>query len=578
LRRTEPDLACRAGALDPAAIDEVRAQAWPDVRNADELHDVLLTLGLLPEGDAEPWAALAGEVVAGGRATVAQWTDERGDERRAYVAAERYRQARAVLPGARFEPEITHPLLWSGNTEPARDDVIRGIVQGWMQVVGPTTAAALAARLGLPVFDVAVALAALEGGGAVLRGRFTPDAAQAGGEGADHEWCDRRLLSRIHRLTLGRLRREIDPVAPAEFMRFLFRWQHVQPGTQLHGRDGVAEVIGQLQGLELPAPAWEESILPSRVRLYDPADLEYLTLSGAVTWGRLTVGGSEEGEEKRPGRHRQMPGRSSPLAFTLREDLPVFFDLSRDLEDSLRGLSPAAGDVARFLAQRGASFLTDIVTGTRRMPSEVEEALWELVAHGVVSGDGVAGLRRLLQGGARRRRQHRLRRPAGVRAHGRSLPVGRWALWRPAADVRREEREQRIARQLLRRYGVVFRDLLFRERLAPPWRALVQIYRQWEAQGQIRGGRFVAGLSGEQFALPEAVEALRAVRRAPEDSDVVVISSADPCNLIGVILPGTRVPVSSGLAIAFKNGIPAEVAPLGALLSRLRSERAIRGI
>jgi len=568
LRRTDPDLAKGVGALDQAAIDEVRLQAWPDVRNADELHDALLTLGLLPEGDAESWIAFAGELVAGGRATLATWRDEHGNEHRAYVAAERYHQARAGIPDARFEPEITHPLLRSGSTEPSPDDVIRGIVHGWMQVSGPASASALAGRLGLNESDVAIALAALESTGAVLRGRFTP--------GSDsEEWCERRLLSRIHRLTLGRLRREIEAVALAEFMRFLFRWQHVQPGAQVHGRDGVAEIIGQLQGLELPAPSWEESILPSRVRLYDPADLEYLTLSGAVTWGRLTSTDLEEEDGRRPVRRRQVPGRSSPLAFALREDLPTFLDLSRDFEESLRGLSPAAGDVARFLADRGASFLTDIVQATRRMPGEVEEALWELVVHGVVSGDGVAGLRQLLHGGARRRRrQHRLRRLTGTRAHGRSLPVGRWALWRPAAEVRREERDQMIARQLLRRYGVVFRDLLHRERAAPLWRVLVQIYRQWEAQGRIRGGRFVAGLSGEQFALPEAVEALRAVRRAPEDPGIVVISSADPLNLVGVILPGSRVPVSSGQAIAFKNGIPTDVAPLGALLSRLRNERA----
>ena len=493
--------------------------------------------------------------------------DARGDERRAYVAAERYQQARALLPDARFEPEITHPLVWSGNTELSRDDAVRMLVHGWMQIIGPTSAPAIAGRLGLPESDVGIALVALEGAGTVLRGRFTPGAEV-------EEWCERRLLARIHRLTLGRLRREIEAVAPADFMRFLFRWQHVQPGSQLHGRDGVAEIIGQLQGLELPGPAWEESVLPSRVRLYDPADLEYLTLSGAVTWGRLTSNGFDEEDQERTAKRRQLPGRNSPLAFALREDLPAFLDGTRELDGALRGLSPAAGEVAHFLGQRGASFLTDIVKATRRMPSEVEEALWELVSHGVVSGDGVAGLRQLLHGGARqRRRQQRMRRLTGVRAHGRSLPVGRWSLWRPAGEMSGAEREEAIARQLLRRYGVVFRDLLARERIAPPWRVLVQVYRRWEAQGQIRGGRFVAGLTGEQFAMPEAVETLRAVRRTPEDPAAVVIASADPLNLVGVILPGARVPVASGQAIAFKNGVPTDVAPLGALLSRLRNER-----
>jgi ATP-dependent Lhr-like helicase len=208
------------------------------------------------------------------------------------------------------------------------------------------------------------------------------------------------------------------------------------------------------------------------------------------------------------------------------------------------------------------------------MPAEVEDALWELVSHGVVSGDGVAGLRQLLHGGARqRRRQERLRRYTGVRAHARSLPVGRWALWRPSAEMGREERDEIVARQLLRRYGIVFRDLLTRERIAPPWRVLVQIYRRWEAQGQIRGGRFVAGLVGEQYALPEAVETLRSVRRAGDEEVTIVIAAADPLNLVGIILPGARVPAGSGQAIALRNGVPVDVAPLGALLSRLRNEQ-----
>jgi len=568
LRRTDPDLAKGIGALDATAIDEVRHQAWPDVRNADELHDHLLTIGLLPVDDTEAWALLAADLVKEDRATVASWDDELGVRRRAYVAAERAPHLRAVLPSPRFDPELTLPLVWSGNTHISPDETLRDLVLGWMQSVSPVTAAGLADRLGLAVGDVSIALAALEGVGAVLRGRFTPGA-------EEEEWCDRRLLARIHRLTIGRLRREIEAVAPAEFMRYLLRWQHVQPGTQLHGRDGVLEIIGQLQGLELPAPAWEESVLPSRVRLYDPADLEYLTLSGAVTWGRLSAGGTEADEKDGRARRRQPPGRSSPLAFALRDDLPALLGAPPEREDVLRQLSPAAADVVRHLEDHGASFMTDIVRGTRRMPAEVEDALWELVSHGVVSGDGVAGLRQLLHGGARqRRRQERMRRLTGVRSHARALPVGRWALWRPSTELDREVREEMIARQLLRRYGVVFRDLLARERIAPPWRVLVQTYRRWEAQGQIRGGRFVAGLVGEQFALPEAVEALRAVRRTSEEGTTVVISAADPLNLVAIILPGARVSAASGQAIALRNGVPADVAPLGALLSRLRNERA----
>lgn len=556
LRRVDPDLARGIGALEPAAMVEVAEQAWPDVRTADDLHDLLLTVWILPAEDAAPWEALAGRLLADGRATVERWKDEFGRDRRAFVAVER-------LPGVRR-------LLAE-----APDAGLRAAVQGWMQCLGPVTVAALAKRIGLRRADLERALALLEGAGAVLRGRFTPDAAET-------EWCERRILARIHRLTLGRLRREIEPVPAAEFMRFLFRWQHVQPGTQVHGRDGLAQIIGQLQGLELPAPAWEEQVLPARVRPYDPSELEYLCLSGVVTWGRLTPGGQadaddeagdREGTAARRKSRPSAPTRSAPIAFVLREDLSHFLRRERAAWMSAEGLSRTAAGVAQYLDDHGASFLADIAQGARRMPSEVEEALWELVTHGLVSGDGVAGLRRLLQSG---RGPYRRRRVTA-----RPLPVGRWALWYSSADAsRRSERRdvvrcETVARQLLRRYGVVFRDLLARERSAPAWRDLLETYRLWEAQGRIRGGRFVAGLVGEQYALPEAVDTLRAVRRAPEDADLVVISAADPLNLVGILLPGSRVSPLSGMAIAHRNGAPVEVGPMGAMLRSLQRQMEV---
>ncbi len=582
LRRTDPDLAKGIGALDAAAIEEVRGQAWPDVRNADELHDHLLTTVVLPVEDAGAWEPFARELIEAGRATIAAWIDGVGSARRAYVAAERLSFARAVLSDPQFDPEIHMPP--DRSAEPAPDDALQMIVHGWLQCAGPVTSAGLAARIGLKSAEVERALAVLEGSGVVLRGRFTP--------GADElEWCERRLLARIHRLTLGRLRREIEPVSTADFMRYLFRWQHVQPGTQLHGRDGVAQIIGTLQGLELPAPAWEEHVLPARVRPYDPADLEYLCLSGTVTWGRLAAGvGSDangdhtdDSAAAKNGKRRQRPVRNTPLAFVLREDLPALLDGPRS-GPFTSGLSAAGAEVAHYLENRGASFFGDIVKATGRLPSEVEDALWELVARGLVSGDGVAGLRRLLRPASAGRQHLRLRRLAArrrdpspsswagwtLRTHGRSLPVGRWALWATSMDATgKEERAEAWARQLLRRYGVVFRELLTRERGAPPWRVVLNIYRRWEAQGEIRGGRFVAGLVGEQFALPEAVEALRAVRRAPEETGAVVISAADPLNLVGILLPGARVPSVSGLAIAHRSGVPVDIGPRGALLRKI---------
>jgi ATP-dependent Lhr-like helicase len=272
--------------------------------------------------------------------------------------------------------------------------------------------------------------------------------------------------------------------------------------------------------------------------------------------------------------------RNSPLAFVLREDLPVFLEPAT--EDSLlAGLPSAAGEVAEFLAGRGASFLPEIARGTGRLPAEVEDALWDLVSAGLVSGDGVAGLRLLLGRNKPPARHTRLRAVpggrsgaiSGVSGRGRPLPAGRWSLWRrDASDGVGEdpaERDELVARQLLRRYGVVFRELLVRERNAPPWRVLLPVLRRLEARGEIRGGRFVNGFVGEQFALPEAVESLRAVRRSGDDGGTVILPAADPLNLIGIIVPGQRVSPFSTLAVAYRNGVAVDVAPLGTLRSRL---------
>jgi ATP-dependent Lhr-like helicase len=564
LRRVDPDLARDVGALDPAAIDEVREQAAPDIRDADELHDHLLDVVLLPVADAEPWSELASELVAGGRVTVATW-----NEHRAYVAAEREQPARIIVPDASFDPPVTLPH--DGKTAPTREEAIRSMIQGWMTTLGPATVDGLAARLGLSVTDVKVAMAGLESIGVVLRGSFTPGT-------TEEEWCDRRLLARIHRLTIHTLRKEIQPVSAADYMRFLLSWQHLTPGAQLHGRDGLLSVIGQLEGFELAAPAWESRVLPARVARYDPSDLEYLCLSGTVSWGRLTPDDDEPADETgaQNGKRRAGPTRATPITFMLREDTPLIAT-PRSGPESQR-LSVAAKDVAQYLAEHGASFMTDIADGTNRMAYQVEEALWELVSAGLVTGDGVAGLRRLLRINPRplhavpplRRRWRGL---AETRKPGtRPLPVGRWALWRTdASTVEPHERIEAFAGLLLRRYGVVFRELLARERRAPAWRALLDIYRRWEARQEVRGGRFVSGFVGEQFALPEAVEALRAARRGHPDDRAVLVSAADPANLVGIVTPGSRIPPNSGLAVAYRDGVPIGTGPLGQLRSRLRS-------
>jgi ATP-dependent Lhr-like helicase len=576
LRRVDPWMNGEVGRLDPEVIRKVCAQAWPVVRNADELHDLLLSVCLLPLERAPDWRELANGLRATGRAAVVAWSTSADLRRRqAYVAVERLATVQAVLPIT--SADQVRPLLPGSIDMPASEEqALRRVVLGWMEVLGPTTARELAAMLGLALSRVNAALVALESDGVVLRGRFRENS--PGKEEVDEmEWCDRALLARIHRLTLARLRREIEPVSARDFMKFLLAWQHAASGTRLGGREGVLEIIRQLQGLELPAPAWEQSILPVRVEEYDPADLESLCLAGAVTWGRLKKsGGLQESDSDRENgiRNRRrplMPARRAPLAFLVRDDKEYFVNHS-EASWQAEALSPSAREVGRYLEHRGASFLTDIARGTGLLKVKVEEALWELVAHGYVTGDGIAGLRTLLTPERKRTRRRRgLRLISGGRSAERLMPVGRWSLWSNPADrplVKEEYCQEQRARQLLRRYGIVFRDVLARESWAPSWRNLLAIYRRLEARGEIRGGRFVNGFIGEQFALPEAVDAVRAVRRSPAEQEAVLISSADPLNLLGILTPGARVSPYSGMVIVYKNGQPVDCGPLGAVRSR----------
>jgi ATP-dependent Lhr-like helicase len=563
LRRTDPDLARGIGALSAEAIAQVCEEVRPDLRDREELHDLLLSVGILPLQEASVWSEWALSLIKDGRATVASWNLD-GEKRRAYGAAERLGLVRCLLPDSRFEPEIRLPA--QKETVSSIEDAARKVVQGWMEIAGPVTVAALAKKLGLPHRMVEQALLALESAGAVLRGAFTGHSAPG-----DIEWCERGLLARIHRLTLGQLRREIEPVGAADFLRFLFRWQHAQPGTQLRGRSGVEEIIGQLQGLELPAPAWERHVLPARVAEYDPRFLDELCLGGVVSWGRLHPTLKEE-DERAPGmpgkRRRRAPGRAAPISFVLREDLDHF--LTR--QSALRPLSAAARDALAYLEKHGASFLTDIARGTSLFKTSAEKALWELVAAGLVTGDGIAGLRVLLLPETKRQsRRQRLRIIAGGKSPERLMPVGRWSLWRAHASAQNPEPSAEfIARQLLRRYGVVLRELLARESCASSWRNILDVCRRLEARGEIRGGRFVNGFVGQQFALPEAVEILRATRRAPKNGETVVVSAADPLNLVGILISGPRVSPYSGQMIAYTDGVPTEIGPLGAVLSRLQ--------
>jgi ATP-dependent Lhr-like helicase len=515
LRRTlHSDMAQGVGALDAAAIAEVASESWPVVRNADELHDALLTLSTLP---IEPgWQLFYDELESTGRATKLIT-----DGATFWVPAERLEVARLVHPDAILHPHI-EPVGQIKDMPVDRESGAAYILRGWLESSGPMTVSAMAAKLAMPRELVDAALARIEADGQVLRGNFSA--------GSEQEWCNRRVLARIHRLTLGRLRREIEPVSTADFLRFLSRWQHLDRGAQLHGVDGLLQVIRQLQGYEISAAAWEGEVLARRIVRYTPELLDQLCLSGEVMWGRLSPHPAFEGDEPR----RVRPTRAAPIALFLRQDAEW---LAATRSAGLPALSHATGEIMTALQKRGASFFAELVRATGRLPSEVEDGLWELVAAGLVTADAFENLRSLVDPKRRRGEgRGRLARPRHA--------AGRWALMNreiPAVD-----NAEPFARQLLLRWGVVFRDLTARESLSPPWRDLLVALRRLEARGEVRGGRFVSGFVGEQFATPEAVDLLRVVRRSAPSGEEV-ISTADPLNLSGILLPGARIhPLSGG--------------------------------
>jgi len=530
------------GRLDQAAIDRVRDEAWPEATSVDELHDALLVMGVIPNAEvgtrnAEQRAYFE-ELAKAGRAGTLLL------EPRLCVAAERLPMLGAVFPNVRCEPAVVAPERDRARTW-IREDAVRELVRGRLEVVGPTTAAAVAAALGVAQGDVDFALGALEHEGFVLRGQFTPGLAEL-------EWCERRLLARIHRYTLDRLRQEIEPVSAADFMRFLLRWQRLTPEARAEGPDGLAAVLELLDGFEVPAGAWETDVLPARLGEYDPLWLDGLCLSGEIAWGRLSQTRNAEGGTRS---RRTGPIRTTPVALFRRERGAVWRSLVAEPDRAELALSHSAAAVLGVLDERGASFFGDLVNATGLLRTEVEKGLGELVAWGLVTADSFAGLRALLVPSDRRRPIGGFRRRGKVAPFGVET-AGRWSRVRSAAPLPEEQVAEAVAWQLLRRYGVVFRRLATRETLLAPWRDILRAYRRLEARGEIRGGRFVAGFSGEQYALPEAVGLLRNVRRDAPTGELVAVSGADPLNLAGIITPGGVVPGLATNRILYRDGIP----------------------
>jgi ATP-dependent Lhr-like helicase len=528
-RATEPTSAADLGALDADAIDRVRDEVRPDPRDADELHDTLVTAGFLTreEGAALP-AGLADPLMTSGRAARVETLTSS-----LLVAAERLPEMTAVHPTAAIVGHAVAPPARAARVW-ARDDAIVELLRGRLAMTGPTTAEALARDLGIAVPEADGALLALEGEGVVLRGSFTPGAAAL-------EWCERRLLARIHRYTLNRLRAEIEPVGAADFMRFLFVWQHAHPASRLTGIEGLRTVVGQLDGFEVAARSWEHSVLPGRLDRYDPGMLDALCLTGEVGWARLS---RPPAAEPSP---RSRLISTTPVALVVHDHAGAWRDQGgagpAEPGGPGPGLSARAADVLERLRERGALFLRELAGAGGS--AECMHAIGELVAAGLLTADSFAGLRAML-----RQERHR---PDGRVAT--TYAPGRWSLV-PAAPTDRDAAVETQARVLLRRYGVVFRRLLGRETNLAPWRDLARVYRRLEARGEIRGGRFVAGMSGEQFATSEAVGRLREVRRTARDGRVVIVSADDPLNLAGLVTPGERVRAVPSLRVAYQDGVP----------------------
>jgi ATP-dependent helicase Lhr and Lhr-like helicase len=573
-----PEDAAEIGRLDPEAIARVREEAWPGAVNRDEAHDGLVWLGFLTpeEAGATPgWGEWLGELArekratllrvphdvmpaqaeahAGARAIGEMGRGVRRDEAALWVAAERLPHFLTVWPQAQLDPRIAAPDRQAERAWSAAEALVE-LLRGRLEGLGPVSEADLAAPLGLQPGDIAAALAALQAEGFALRGRFTPDAPA-------EEWCERRLLARIHRYTLKRLRAEIEPVAARDFLRFLFDWQRVAEPTRMEGPDALAAVLGQLEGFEAAGGAWETEILPARVDGYDPAWLDDHCLAGRITWARLrprSLRPDAGGARGPAGAALSAPGpvRTTPITLLARRHAPLWTALS-PMPDAAQA-NPRAQAVAGFIGDHGASFFDEIVEGTRLLRPQVEEGLAELVALGLVTSDSFAGLRALLMPADKQRRVRRGRALFGME------DAGRWALARRArptspttSPASADEAVEHLARVLLRRYGVVFWRLLEREAAwLPPWRDLLRVYRRLEARGEIRGGRFVAGFAGEQFALPEAIGLLREIRRRTDTGALLSLSGADPLNLVGILTPGPKLAALTGNRVLYRDGIP----------------------
>ncbi len=549
-RWLDPSVAGDLGRLDPEAIATVRRDAWPEVRSPDELHDALVLAGYVTEREGSDgdehgsWTPYYAILESDGRAA----TLVTAGGKRLWAPLERRPHFERVHPSARYEPEAEIPddvrlnlervFKAAGGVQDEGAALVE-LVRGRLEILGPVTVSGLAESIDLPGEKIERALIALETEGFVFRGQFTPDADEL-------EWCERRLLARIHRFTITKLRREIQPVSPADFMRFLFTWHHLVPEARLKGPDSVTAVLRMLEGVEAPAAAWESEILPARITDYDYAWLDNLCLSGKYAWGRLRPHKTNGEQARSVG-----PIRTTPIAIVDRMNRSLWMALSGVPGQDEIPLSTYARTAADVMGRQGALFFDDIVAQTGILSTHAEEAVAELVSAGMATSDSFAGLRALLVPTRLKENRRGRRNPFDLST------AGRWGLTSTTpVDGDPEEDLEAYARIALARYGVVFRRLTERENTSPPWRDLVRVLRRMEARGEIRGGRFVNGVWGEQYALGEAVTLLRSIRRKEKQGTLVAISAADPLNLIGIITPGRRIPAITNNRILYRDGEP----------------------
>jgi len=540
-----------AGRLSAEAIAEVREEIWPDIRDEHELHDLLCSLVVLPPETlalspaCRDWDVFLERLQRQNRVLTVQ-----ANGRPYFVPAERVAWLRSLWAEVQVDGDSALSRLQTNEEPPSAEDALKKMLQGWLQIMGPVTSAGMAARLGVDAGEVWKQMLRLESTGAILRGSFERRPSQETTADVDVEWCERRILQRIHKRTLHTLRKQIEPVTPAVYMRFLLDWQHLGEQRQLSGEQGLLEALRGLEGFEAPAVEWEKSILPQRVAGYDPRWLDALCLTGAVGWGRISPHPAFA-DAASGGPRRVVPTSQAPVTFFVREEA-LWMDLClsrRQIpETNLTAcLSELANRVRSCLTDRGAMFAADLIRMLSVPAEEAHRALWELVAAGLVTADGFDSLRMLVDP----RRKRALAAPGRTKAAGRNAS-GRWAMFIDLADANEQETAGETAlrhdaqvesacRMLLRRYGIVLRDVLARETTVPAWRELVGMFRRLEARGVVRGGRFVSGFGGEQFALPEAADALRANRsRTLADMPPLTMAAADPMNLVGMVIPGER--------------------------------------